>query len=950
MISPVLVEVGRHINIEIVANTDVVAVEGEPGNFQVKLRSYPRFIDPAKCTGCGQCSQVCPVRGKDEFNQGLSQKAAIYIKYAQSVPLSYAIDPELCIGCGLCEKVCLAEAIFYADEGRTSTVDAGAVILAPGTTAFDPSGLDYYGYDRSPNVVTSLEFERILSASGPFQGHVQRPLDLRNPQKIAWLQCVGSRDVNRCGHAYCSSVCCMYAIKQTVIAKEHAGEDLECAIFYMDMRTHGKEFERYYDAAREKHGVRFVKSRVHTIDTDPESGDVVLRYAAEDGAIQEETFDMVVLSVGLEVSPEVVALAERLGVELTPSRFARTEAFAPVNTSRPGIFVCGAFQGPKDIPQSVVDASAAAAAAGELLGGARFTDTVQKEDVPQIDVSGQRPRIGVFVCKCGSNIAGVVDVPAVRDYAKTLPYVEYVEDNLYTCSQDTQERMAAVIREKGLNRVVVASCTPKTHEGVFQETLVNAGLNKYLFTMANIRNQDSWVHRHNPDLATEKAKDLVRMAVANVGLSHPLDEAQIEVNQTALVIGGGIAGMTAARSLADQGYDTHLVEKAEALGGQARHLFKTADDRPVQPVLNAMIEAVETHPRITVHRGAEVVAAEGFVGNFTSTIRENGEETALAHGVVIMATGGRPATTDEYGYGTDPRIVTSLDLDRRFIEGDPALDSMNTAVFIQCVGSREPGRPYCSRVCCTHSILSALDLKRHNPEMNVYILYRDIRTYGERELLYQEARRAGVIFIQYDLDHKPDVRTADAGIGVTVRDHVLDRPVTITTDLLVLATAIEPNDNSALANFYKLSLTDDGLFEEKHAKLGPSDFASDGVYLCGMAHYPKPVDEAVAQGKAAASRAVRVLAAKVAYAAGTIAQVQPQLCSMCGVCVSICPYSAPSFRAETERFWPGRAEINPVLCKGCGLCVASCRSGAIRLQGFDNDQIFAQLFALNEAS
>ena len=944
-----MVEVGRHININIVANAEVVSVDGEPGNFRVSLRTYPRFIDPEKCTGCGQCAQACPVRGTDTFNQGLSNKAAIYIQYAQSVPLSYTIDPALCIGCGLCEKVCLAEAIRYDDQGQTSAVDAGAVILATGTRAYDPSGLDFYGYDRSPDVLTSLEFERILSASGPFQGHVQRPSDLRLPKKIAFLQCVGSRDINHCDHSYCSSVCCMYAIKQTIIAKEHAGKDLECAVFYMDMRTHGKEFERYYNSARDNHGVRFVKSRVHTIETVTETGELRLRYTDGSGAMRVENFDMVVLSVGLEVSPEVVEMARRLDIDLTDSHFARTGAFTPVDTSRKGIFVCGAFQGPKDIPQSVVDASAAAAAAGELLGDARFTCTVKKEPVPQTDVTGQRPRIGVFVCKCGSNIAGVVDVPSVAAYAKTLPYVEYVEDNLYTCSQDTQETMAEVIRDKQLNRVVVASCTPKTHEGVFQETLVNAGLNKYLFQMANIRNQDSWVHRNNPDLASEKAKDLVRMAVAHVGLSQPLEEARLDVNQTALVVGGGLSGMTAAKSLADQGYDTHLVEKSGTLGGQAGNLFKTADGSDVQRFLAATVDAIMNHPRITVHLNADISDAGGFIGNFTSTIRGEDRETELEHGVAIMATGAKPLIPDEYGYGTDKRIVTSLDLDRRFIEDDPAVKKIKSAVFIQCVGSREPQRPYCSRVCCTHSIFNALELKEKNPDMDVYILYRDIRTYGERELLYQKARKAGIVFIRYDLENKPGVRATDDGLEVVVKDHVLGRKLAIATDLLVLATAIVAHDNSRLANFYKLSLNEDGMFAEKHAKLGPSDFASDGVYLCGMAHYPKPVDEAVAQGKAAASRAVRVLAAKVAYATGTVAQVQPQLCAMCGVCVSVCPYSAPFFRGPDERFFPGRAEINPVLCKGCGLCVASCRSGAIRLKGFDNNQIFAQIFSMDEA-
>ena len=653
--------------------------------------------------------------------------------------------------------------------------------------------------------------------------------------------------------------------------------------------------------------------------------------------------------MGLQTSAETKALADRLGIELTPGNFAKSDPFAPMATNRPGIFVSGAFQGPRDIPQSVVDASAAAAAAGEVLAEARDTLTVIPEKVPEVNVTNERPRIGVFVCNCGINISGTVDVPAVRDYAATLPYVEYVTDNLYTCSQDTQDTMVEVIREKNLNRVVVAACTPRTHEPLFQETLIAAGLNKYLFEMVNIRNQDSWVHKNNPELATAKAKDLVRMSVAKVGLMQPLVEAELEVNQAALVIGGGVSGMSAARTLATQGYTTHLVERGDRLGGQALNLFQTPDGKPVADRLANLIEAVNAESRIEVHLNTELSAVDGFVGNFVSTLKSGEKETPLEHGVAIVATGAQPLVPTEYNYGKDPRVLTGLELDRRFKDDDPKLAEVNSAVFIQCVGSREPERPYCSRVCCTHSIESALQLKTRNPEMSVYILYRDIRTYGEREYLYKEAREKGVIFIRYSLDAKPRVAMEGDRLLVNITDPILGRPLEIDTDLLTLATAICPPDNSAMAQFFKLPINDDGFFVEKHAKLGPSEFATDGTFLCGMAHYPKPIDEAVSQGKAAASRAITLLARQKISTSGQVAEVNPANCSMCGVCVSVCPYSAPSFRGADERFWPGRAEVNPVLCKGCGLCVASCRSGAIRLKGFDNDQIFAQIFAVNEA-
>ena len=862
------------------------------------------------------------------------------------------LECAVCCECYQCVAACKAGAVTmetHSQRPETVTIETGAVILAPGFEPFNPSGFDSYGYASHPNVMSAIEFERILAASGPSEGHLIRRSDHKEPNKIAWFQCVGSRDLNRCDNSYCSSVCCMYAIKEAVIAKEHSAKPLDCAIFFMDMRTHGKDFERAYNDARDKHGIRFIRSRVHTVDPVGDSGDLSLRYVTESGEIKTETFDMIVLSVGLQTPTETIELAKRLDIQLTPGNFVKSEPFAPMATNRPGIFVCGAFQGPRDIPQSVVDASAAAAAAGEILAEARDTLTVIPEKVPEVNVFNERPSIGVFVCHCGINIGGIVDVPGVRDYAASLPYVEYVADNMYTCSQDTQDTMTQVIKEKGLNRVVVAACTPKTHEPLFQETLIAAGLNKYLFEFVNIRNHDSWVHRNNPDLATKKAKDLLRMAVAKVALMQPLEEAQLDVNQTAMVIGGGISGMAAAKNLASQGYTTHLVERENALGGQARHLFRTLDGKPVADQLERLIADVTSDPNIRIHLDSELAAVEGFVGNFKSTVKNQAAEETFEHGVAIIATGAKPLVPTEYGYGKDPRVITGLELDARLKAEDAALAELDTAVFIQCVGSREPDRPYCSRVCCTHSIDNALALKERNPNARIYILYRDIRTYGEREYLYREAREKGVIFIRYSLDAKPRIEMADGQMLVTVTDPILGRPIIIETDLLTLATAIVPYSNDALAQFFKIPVNYDGFFAEKHVKLGPSDFSTDGVFLCGMAHYPKPIDEAVSQGKAAASRAVTLLARRNISTIGQVARVNPALCSMCGVCVSVCPYSAPSFRAPDERFWPERAEINPVLCKGCGLCVASCRSGAIHLNGFDTDQIFAQIGAFNEA-
>ncbi len=934
--------------------SEVKNIKGKVGNFEVEIVRHPRYVDESLCIACGACFEKCPKKIPDTYNQGLAKRKAIYVEYAQAVPLKYRIDPETCIyiqkggKCGACKKLCPTGAIDFDQKETTQTLNVGSVVLAPGFKPFDPSGFDTYNYANLPNVMSALEFERILSASGPTTGHLVRMSDGREPKKIAWFQCVGSRDINRSDNAYCSSVCCMYAIKEAVIAKEHAGDDLECTIFYMDMRTMGKEFERFYIRAQEK-GVRFVRCRVHTVDPVPGTDDLHIRYVTDDGELKEEIFDQIILSVGMETPPELVELAKQLDLELTPGRFCKTDTFSPVSTSREGIYVCGAFQGPKDIPQSVIDASAAASAAGEVLSAARNSLTKVPEVVPETNVTNERPRVGVFVCRCGVNIAGVVDVPAVAEYAKTLPYVEYVVDNLYSCSQDTQDIMAEIIRDKKLNRVVVAACTPKTHEPLFQETLINAGLNKYLFEMANIRNQDSWVHKNNPEMATEKAKDLVRMAVSKAALIQPLKEAELDVNQAAMVIGGGISGISAAKSLAKQGYETHIIEKGERLGGQAWNLYRLPSGDDVGKRLTALVEEVENEPNIHVHLNTTLASVEGFVGNFKTTIQNGGAQDVLEHGIAVIATGASEYKPSEYAYGDDPRILTSLELDRKLMDDDDLVKKAESAVFIQCVGSREPDRPYCSRICCTHSVHNAIELKRRNPDMNVFILYRDIRTYGEKEYLYQEARNLGVIFVRFTLEKKPEVRVEDGSVIVRVIDHVLGVPMEIEADILTLASAIIPNAGEKLAQFFKVPINEDGFFVERHAKLGPSEFATDGVFLCGLAHYPKPIDESIAQGRAAASRAVTLLARKKIHTSGQVAEVNPGWCSQCGVCVSVCPYSAPTFRGADERFWPEKAEINAVLCKGCGLCVASCRSGAIKLKGFDNDQIFEQIFSLNEA-
>ena len=848
------------------------------------------------------------------------------------------LDCGVCCECFQCVEACKAEAINHDMADRWLDINVGSIILAPGFQPYDPALNDTYQYGRFPNVITALEFERILSASGPYEGHLIRPSDKKEPKKIAWLQCIGSRDVHDGAHPYCSAVCCTYAIKEAIVAKDHSKDDLDTAIFYIDMRTYGKDFEKYYNRAKGEVGVRFIKSKIANITKVDGSENLLISYTDEEVRRIEEKFDMVVLSVGLSVPRESVDLAQKIGIDLDSYNFVETDSFSPVQTSKPGIFVSGCFHSPKDIPSSVMDASANAAQAGALLSDSRFSLTKERQLPQEIDVIGDRPRIGVFVCKCGINIAGVVDVPAVATYAKSLPFVEHVDENLFSCSQDTQENITKVIEEHKLNRVVVASCTPQTHEPLFQETVRDAGINKYLFEMANIRNQCSWVHADAPQDATEKAKDLLRMATTKVALLEPLPEAELEINQAALVIGGGIAGMAAAQNLSAQGYRTYLIEKTDRLGGNALNLFKSWKGEDIQENLKDLIDAIQSDERIETFLSAQIKEVDGFVGNFTTTIAVDGEESKLTHGVTIIATGAGELKPEEYLYGKDPRVVSALELDRLFIEKDRRLKDLTTCVFVQCVGSRTQERPYCSRVCCTHSVVSALTLKEINPDMGVFILHRDMRTYGLRENLYKEARSKGVIFIRYDLEEKPEVEKDNGKIKVSVHDPALGAALEINPDLMVLAGAMIPEGTQEMARLFKVPLNQDEFFMEAHVKLRPVDFATDGVFLCGLAHSPKSIDESVTQAQAAASRAVTLLAQKTIYSSGVVAVVDTVYCSSCGVCVAICPYKASEINEKT-----GTAEINPVLCKGCGLCVASCRSGAIHLNGFDEAQIMAMI-------
>lgn len=936
------------------------------------------------CMGCGACEFICPtgaIKASDnsereivpiasEFDMGLVSRPVVHLMYPQAVPNKPAIDKERCVHfltgqCAVCRDSCEPKAIDFEQKEENLQLHVGAIVLSAGYERFNARLKLEYGYGRFPNVVTSPEFERILSASGPFAGHLLRPSDRTVPHKIAFLQCVGSRDLE-CGNRYCSSVCCMFATKEAVVAREHE-PGVECHIYFMDLRAFGKGFDRYYERAKDEYHVDYRRCRISSVEEIRGSGDLLVRYETESGDLQEERYPLVVLSTGLVPSAGIRKIGGTLGLEVNEHGFLQTENFFREKTGKEGIYACGALSEPKDIPTTVTESSAAAAFASGMLSEARGSLIEGKVHPEERDVSEEEPRIGVFVCHCGINIASVVNVEEVIHRVKDLPDVVYAERNLYTCSQDTQATIKEKIAEHRLNRIVISSCTPRTHEPLFQDTIREAGLNPFLLEFVNIREHCSWVHQTRKEEATQKAVELVEMAVAKARLLRPLHRSSSPVVKKGLVIGGGISGITASLSLAQQGFEVYLVEKEEELGGNLKDLHYTLEGDDPQKMLKEHIEALKNHPKIHLYTNSRIKEIGGCLGNYKTSIETvdspdpGGSITQIEHGAIIVATGARELETQEYLYGQDVRVITQRELERRIVHNDLLATGMEetspaetekkrsrrkrampkSIVMIQCVGSRNEERPYCSRVCCSEAIKNAIKIKEIDPKIDVFVLYRDVRTYGFKEVYYEKARELGVIFVRYDLEEKPEVRVEEDRLHVLVTDPVLGARIVLNPDLLVLSVGIAPNENEELAKLLKVPLTQDGFFLEAHAKLRPLDFSTDGVYLCGLAHSPKFTSECISQANGAAGRAATLLAKDTIQGKGRTVEVKERICAGCGLCVAICPYEARELDEEK-----GIAKITEVLCQGCGACVMYCPNKATIQSGFGTKELLSAVDAL----
>jgi heterodisulfide reductase subunit A2 len=1050
-----------HENIEILLSTEVVAVDGEPGKFEVTLKQRPQWVDPNRCVGCGNCVEVCPVEIADDFNAGFGTRKAIHLPLPHALPNSYVIEVGACTRCGACAKACPTGAIRMPEEERRkfrilvvddelvvrdslkewleeegftagmaasgpealdalardrvhlmlldikmpgmdgvevlqrakelfpeltvimmtayATIDTaveamkigamdylvkpfevetllpkvvqvfqeleaaearrvqtGALLLCSGTRFFDPrEGKNTLGYGIHANVLTSVEFERLVSGSGPTGGQLVRPDNGQPVHRIAWIQCVGSRDLQTDAD-FCSTICCMSSIKEALLAKAVADGDLETAIFYMDMRTFGKSYQRYQDQAQTLSGVRFERGRIHSVEPHASNGELLLRWVDATGGGHSEIFDMAVLAVGQRPGPGSLELGDVLGISRNPWGFANTEPFSLTRTSRAGIVIGGTFNGMKDIREAVIQASAAAVNASRVLhaaGGSLRVEEPQSDD--RIDLDREPPKILAVICACGRLPLDAVDPEQLSRELRTDPAVREVKFLENLCTSAGWQELVDAVRQSRANRLLIGACLPEVIQRKLKALSREVGLHRALMEAVDLHT----CNRTSTDLAERLAA--LRSGVAKLKWIDPKPTPDIPVTSSALVVGGGIAGMTAALAIADHGYQVDLVEAAEQLGGNLNWLSGTLEGHDVNALLQDSRTRVQAHPKIVVHLQTRVLESHGQVGGFATSVAGPPDvPQTIHHGVTILATGGVEAVTSSFGYGTHPAILTQSELEKRLRDRSLDPKRLSSVAMILCVDSRQEPRNYCSRVCCPTALKHALGLKAENPDMMIYVLYRDMMTTGFSETYYTQARRAGVMFIQYDLSHVPQVRGLDQDLEITVFEPILGKSVQIEANLAVLATGVVPRIPAELAQTFGVNLDQDGFFQEADFKWRPVDALKEGVFACGLVHSPRNVVESIATGEAAAQRALRILVRERLPAGKIVAQVRHSLCSLCEQCIDACPYGARTIDADLARVL-----VNPVMCQGCGVCASVCPNDAAVLEGYPAQQMLETIDA-----
>ncbi|MBN2809805.1 MAG: CoB--CoM heterodisulfide reductase iron-sulfur subunit A family protein [Deltaproteobacteria bacterium] len=935
------VECRLHENLEIRVGSRPLALKGSPGNFSLTLAVAPQGVDQAKCIDCGRCAEVCPVTVPYEFSDGLEERKAVYKLYPKMVKAGYRVDFASCTKCGACVTACPTQAIdLEARDALTEELSADAVLLTPGFSLVAGGLKGEYGFGRYKNVVSSRQLERMISFSGPSQGLPLAPAAGNTPQRVAFIQCVGSRDLS-CGRGYCSAVCCMYATKQAMFIRERAPQT-EVVIYYMDLRGMGKGYEKYFNQARNEYAVEYRRSMVSTVKEDPKTRKLNLIY--DDGAgFSTDTVDLVVLSLGFD-APQLDFAAE-VGLALDEYGFCRTEEFAPTLTSVPGLFAAGAFCGPKDIPETVMEAAAAADAVVVSLAAAELVTSFSASPVSTAALKPQEgevwieePCIGVFLCSCAGTMSADLNLEGLCRELEKEPYVACVEVVDDSCTPDGLLGLRKFIGQHELNRIVIGACSVRDLERSLDKFADSIGFNRNAFTVVNLREQCLFPHQGADEVVQGKARALLQAALTKIFRNLPAPAvAAVPVEPRALVVGGGAAGLSAALSLAARGYQVSLVEKEARLGGRLLQAHYTLEGSQPARLLEKLLAAVAAESNIEVLLQTEIIKHQGRVGNYLTLVRQDEVEQQIKHGVLLLATGGREAATEEYLKGQNAKVLTQVELEERLAQAPESLKSCREVVMIQCVGSREAGkREYCSRVCCTQALKNSLRLKAAAPACRITVLYRDLRAYGLFEDYYRQARAQGIIFSPYDVERKPEASDAGSGLSLKYYDQILKKERTLNPDLLVLSTGVEPVDVKGLAEIFSLPLDEYGFFAEANSKAALVDFVGEGRYHCGLASAPLHFKETLIRSRAAASRAATVLGKNKIVAAKSAVIVSSRLCSGCGLCVEACPYGAREINLSSMI-----AEVHYDLCHGCGSCAAVCPNGATQQLGFDKGQMMA---------